>query len=128
MVQNGDEPNPSLSSLQFLMRLQGGQFLHDLSSALKDVSNGVMATGKDGDIVVAIKTTAVKGAPNAVSFKTKLTTKVPKPTNQTDLLFVSEDGSLHENNPKQYQLQYGPRPVNVDRSTGEILGSQPRAS
>jgi hypothetical protein len=137
MAGKPDEAVPSVNSMQFLVRLQGGQFLHDLQDALKDLVQGVVATGKAGKINIDIVTDVVKNAPNAVFFKTKLSTKVPKPLNQTDLLFVGKEGTLHENDPRQTRMDFGPRPVvsstppqdpSFDRSTGEITGDRPRVS
>jgi hypothetical protein len=118
-----DDPNPSLTAMQLLMRLQGGQFLHDLQGALRDVVEGVIATGKGGEVDIKISVDVVKNAPNAVFFKTNLKDKVPKVTPATDILFVGDHGALHENNPRQRDI-FGPRPVPVaqfDKETGEIL-------
>jgi hypothetical protein len=121
-----NDPNPSLTALQLLMRLQGGQFLHDLQGALGEVVQGVIATQKVGEIDVKITVDIVKNAPNAVFFKTTLKDKIPKPTAQSDILFVGELGSLHENNPKQRDI-FGPRPVpraSFDPETGEVTGAR----
>lgn len=118
-----DDPNPALTSLQFLMRLQGGQFLHELQGALEEVVQGVIQTGKLGAVEVKIHVQPVDKAPNAVFFKTELKDKVPKPASAADILFVGERGALHENNPRQRDI-FGPRPVQsapFDPETGEVL-------
>lgn len=123
MASANEDPNPAISAMQFLMRLQGGSFMADLQARLEEVAAGVARTGKAGEIDIKIKVEPVPQAANAIVFRSEVKDKVPKHAPPSDFYFVGDHGVLHTNDPRQQSLAFGPRPVpkGVDPETGEVL-------
>lgn len=119
------DPNQPLSFMQLMQQLQQGLTVHELTTALRDVTNLVTKTGKPGKVTLEISIDVVKSAGNAITIKAEVKDKAPQFPIPQDMFFVSDDMNFYRNNPKQREL-FGPRavdsspPANVDPETGEI--------
>jgi hypothetical protein len=91
--------------------LNGGTFGHKVSETFKQVLQAVETTGKAGKLTITVDVTKTTGG--MVALVAKVTDKTPEPKPDADVRWVTEDGVLTHQNPKQRDLEL--RPVSNDR-------------
>lgn len=91
-------PKPITATLAML---QGGAFLEECTEAFGALVLGVDQTGKAGKLTITID---LKKSSGAIEVSSKVTTKVPEPKADTDLLWATVEGNLVVDNPSQRKL------------------------
>jgi hypothetical protein len=99
--------------------LKGGAFGHEVSTKLMAMLQAVGEAGKDGSIVITIKAKRASGGMVALHPDCKV--KVPEKKEDPDMRWVTEDGALTLQNPKQRSLEL--RPVGDERPQVRGTGS-----
>lgn len=88
-----------------LMEMRGGRVASELSDKFSAVVNGVLETGKAGQLTiklkVAPKTMAVGGAVLEVSIQHETLSKIPEPKIGASAFFVTADQQLTRDDPAQ---------------------------
>lgn len=88
-----------------LQELQGGRTHNDLSEALHDLTTAVREHGKAGSIQLTIKIDPVsKGDGTTVTVTSTVASKTPKAEPKKSIFFLSDDGNLQRDDPRQLHL------------------------
>lgn len=86
-----------------LRELGSGTVYEDLTSALGEISAGVMEHRKAGELTLKLKVTPNGEA--SVFVDADIRAKVPEPARARTLFFATSSGSLVRNDPRQESLQ-----------------------
>ncbi|HLP07910.1 MAG TPA: hypothetical protein VK178_07070 [Opitutaceae bacterium] len=87
-----------------LTQLHRGSAVVDASEGLAEVVKAVRENGKKGKLTLTIAVVPLSKG-DAVDLVCEVTTKTPKPNKGSSLFFVSEDGTLVRNDPRQGELK-----------------------
>jgi hypothetical protein len=93
-----------------LNALETGRVHRDLSNKLQQLTEAVAETHKDGTLTITLKMTKSKIS-GAIEIDAKSTIKLPEPTRATSLFFIDKDLNLVRDDPRQGELEFGPRKV-----------------
>jgi hypothetical protein len=85
-----------------LAALNGGLFGHKVSEVFSQVIQAVENTGKAGKLTITVDVSKTTGG--MVALVAKVTDKTPEPKPDADVRWVTEDGQLTRDNPKQQKL------------------------
>lgn len=105
-----------------------GKFADEVTEALHRLIGDCTATGKKGALVLKIELKPAKGATPALLLAMDYVDKSPDFDRPAEYMFVTDNGSLTRDNPRQRTLELRevpPRtaPAGVDPDTGEIIGA-----
>jgi hypothetical protein len=104
------------SFLDQLRMLRGGAFASDCSDEFARLLREVESSGKKGTMTIVI--TAKRHA-GAVAVTATRTVKLPDIAPEADVFWVTDDGSLTDQNPKQRQLDLQP----VQKPERQVMAS-----
>jgi hypothetical protein len=105
MKNSTEQTAPANSFARLLIDHREGQTQDELSEALAQLVTAVRQTGKSGTLNLTIKVSAAsKGAGWAVSITDKVKVTLPQLDRESSIMFASEDGALHRDNPLQKKL------------------------
>jgi len=90
-----------------LARLQRGKTHRELSAAMQQLTEAVVATGRAGSLTLTIKVTKGK-AGHMVELDDSVKVKLPEAERETSLFFVTDDHNLVRDDPRQLELPVGP--------------------
>lgn len=102
-----------------LRDLRGGQCVDALTHGLADLVRACLDTGKPGEITLTIIVKPLKNSGEAVQIIDKIGNKLPTFERDASLFFVTSDGSLTRNNPRQERLDL--REVDTTREAPRTL-------
>jgi len=98
-----------------LTDLRGGTAHHELSKAIRTVTEAVQKTGKVGSLTMSIK--IKPQGEGQVEIIDEIKIKAPEPAKPSTFMFVDDQNNLTRDNPRQasvFDLKV------VDKKTGEI--------
>jgi hypothetical protein len=100
---------------RFIQEQRQGALHSELSDAIADLSQAVLAVEKPGKLVLTLKVVPSKdGQTIIISDDLKLT--IPEPARGAGIFFVDADGNISRENPYQQRLPLQA----VDKRTGEL--------
>lgn len=91
--------------MQVAPELRGGALVKELSDALIEVTEAVIANQKGGKITLTLDIKPGAGADNALTIADTLKVSAPKPSNKGTIFFADSKNSLTRNDPNQLELQ-----------------------
>lgn len=91
----------------FLKKAKRGTVDAKLAAKLKDVLLGVRETRKAGRVTLTIDIEPVKDTARAVKVDFKVNGKVPEVTEEAAVYFLTDEGALTRDNPRQRDLFEG---------------------
>lgn len=100
---------------EVLTDLRNGTAHHELSKAIRQVTEAVQKTGKVGSLTLNIK--VKPQGEGQVEIIDEIKTKIPEPAKPSTFMFVDDQNNLTRDNPRQatvFDMKI------VDRRTGEI--------
>lgn len=100
-----------------LRDLTGGQTYEHLNTALSDVVQGVLDTGKVGELSIKLKIKA--NGEHSVIITDEVKTKVPEKSRGETLFFATSGGSLLREDPRQEKLPLRAVSEAIPRSAAE---------
>lgn len=109
--------NQPRGAMQVLPEMRGGALVKEITEALHEVTEAVLANQKGGKITLTLDIKPGQGADNALVIKDTLKVTTPKPTLNSTIFFADSKNSLTRNDPNQLELQgitvvrHGPKPV-----------------
>jgi hypothetical protein len=94
-----------MSFVTMLTAIRDGALITNLTDALKEVTQAVTQTGKEGkvDLTIEIK----PNGEGVVTVKSKVKVTKPRPGVGDALFFFDEDGGLHRRDPRQMEMGLG---------------------
>lgn len=105
-------PEESNQFFRLLRVLDEGNLPVDLHTAIGGLVQAVKNTGKGGKLTITIAVKPTKGNSERVLFDPTLKVTEPKIETSTTLMYVSDDGSLSREDPRQPKLPgHGPAEV-----------------
>lgn len=93
-----------------ILHIRGGMLCHEATEQLAEVVKGVEETGKPGELTIKL-TIKRLGRSGALDISDKVTSKVPKDQPITTMMFVSPEGNLITEDPRQSKLDLKTIPV-----------------
>lgn len=93
------------SILDVLSQIRGGAALIDANKELREVVMAVKSTGKKGSITLKIDIEPDKTDDTVVTFQPDVTKKVPKKAYAKGLFYVSDNGDVSREDPRQQELE-----------------------
>lgn len=105
------EPDQTLPFAAILNALDRGRTATELSRRMQDLIGEVRRTGKAGKLTIAltVKPSKVDGM---VDIEETLAVKVPEFDRRDSSFFVTDDNNLTQTDPRQTELDFGPRALN----------------
>ena len=103
-----NQNDPVIRPFADFLREQSGGSTHDeLSEALHTLVARVQDTGKKGSLTYTISVERLKGgrSDNAVIVSDEIRLKLPEHDRDTSLFFVSADGNLSRDDPRQLSFE-----------------------
>lgn len=99
-----------------LKDIRNGSLLTELPQALSDVLAAVRATGKGGTLTLTLSIKPLEGSANSILISDDVKTKLPQPTRQTTVMFVTDKNELTRRDPRQPPLPMAVvRPISAER-------------
>lgn len=92
------------SIIDVLSQIRGGAALTDANKELRAVVMAVKSTGKKGSITLKIDIEPDKTDETVVTFQPDVTIKVPRKPYAKGLFYVSENGDVSREDPRQTEL------------------------
>ncbi|CAB4137001.1 hypothetical protein UFOVP315_35 [uncultured Caudovirales phage] len=99
------QANQPRSAMQVMPEIRGGELIKDLTKALLEVTEAVLANQKNGKIVLTLAIKPGNGADNALVISDSLKITTPKPAERGTIFFADDKNSLTRNDPNQLELQ-----------------------
>lgn len=99
-----------------LTSLRRGKTHRELSDAMQELSLAVIETHRAGTITLTIKVSKSK-ASGMVEIDDTVKVKLPEPDRSSSMFFVTDDGNLSKDDPRQLSLDVGPVRVVDDSYT-----------
>lgn len=111
---------------EVLTQLAGGRTHTDLSSALNDLVQAVLDTGKPGQLQLTLKIRPVsKHATDAVNVTDLIAVKTPAPERPDSLFFVDHESNLTRHNPTQPELPLREVPTPAAPAADQLRNARP---
>jgi uncharacterized protein YbjT (DUF2867 family) len=105
----------------FIIHINNGATLAELSDELKKVVAAVRQTGKAGSLTLAINVSlAAKGSDRVLMVKSEVKSKVPQPDRGVTVFYATDDNLLVRNDPQQLPLPLRVVPVDAPRELREV--------
>jgi hypothetical protein len=103
------EPEPEKvmdnSILTLLQNQRAGDLMEEASEGLRVLSKAVRATGKKGKLIIEVTIAPLtKGRGQAVAILDQVTVKAPQVEREMGIFFVTDEGDLSRNDPRQREL------------------------
>lgn len=99
------EPVAEDNSFQlFVAHQRSGDFLAEVSEALRAVAGAVWRLGKPGKLVIELTAKPVSGS--AIAIADKITIKAPEEAPDLAIFYVSDDGALSRKDPRQREFAF----------------------
>jgi hypothetical protein len=92
------------SLIDIMGMIRGGFAMNQAGKKLAEVTQAVKATGKKGSITITIEVEADKTDENIVTVKPKITAKIPEKGFKEGIFYLSADGKLSLDDPKQAEM------------------------
>ncbi len=93
------------SIVTLLQNHRGGGLMDEASEGLRVITKAVHATGKKGKLVIEITVAPInQGKSQAVAVLDTVTVKAPQFARDMGIFFVTDEGELSRNDPRQREL------------------------
>jgi hypothetical protein len=123
------EPEPDRPIRPFaeaLQQLAGGRTHTDLSTALNELVQAVVDTGKPGTLTFTLKIKPASHlATDAVAVTDSIAVKTPAPERQGSLFFVDRHSNLTRQNPQQPELPLRQVPTPAAPAADQLKDARP---
>jgi hypothetical protein len=96
-----------------LNSLRRGKTHREASARMAELVQAVAGTGKQGSITLTLKVSKSKVS-GMVEIDDTVKVKLPEPPRDASMYFADDDGNLTKDDPRQTQLDFGPRAVPTD--------------
>ena len=96
---------------EILGEMSQGELVRELTVEMAKVAQACEDTGRPGGLTVKFK---FKPGPKMIHVAADIKSEIPRPALEATSFFVSDDGSLSVENPRQENLFKGPQPVKND--------------
>lgn len=101
-------PPQDLNCLVTLRELRGGEFIDELDSALRKVTDAVADHGKSGSVTIKL---TVSSSGRSLEIADDIAVKTGKPAKGSTIFFRDREGQLTRDDPKQTELPFRIEPI-----------------
>jgi hypothetical protein len=118
MTEPKKETLQSNSIITLLQNQRSGACQDELSEKLNALNHAVRHSGKKGKLVLTITIAPLsKGGGNAVGVTDRIDLKSPQEEPEVSVFYVSEEGQLSRNDPRQREFNLRPVPADQAEQT-----------
>lgn len=95
-----------MDAFSTVARLHDGYLIEELAAVVQEVSQQVKVTGRAGKITLTINIAKAEHQELGIAYKSAISRTLPSMATRGAVLFVDDDGELHERDPRQPSLPF----------------------